>query len=436
MMRPTAKTALLFAVSIPLALIVVVAWRDYWYCALYLPCLTLAAALLDATMTIPRRRLAAETEAPRRLYIGERGRMRVALSCGDWPRRVSVWAILELEGDADEPAVVEGALEDGRLEFELDIVPHRRGQLKPIALWLRWRGPLGLVEQRIRRPLDDVIDVVPNVRGIHEEALNFFANDWSYGVKSQRMRGEGSEFDKLCEYSQGMDNRFIDWKRSARHRKLLAKEFRQERNHQIILGFDTGHLMLEPLNGVPRLDHAIRAGLVLGWISLYGGDLVGGCGFDVRFRSFIQPGRGMPYFTHVQRFAAALDYRTEETNFTLGLMELGARLKRRGLVVLFSEFVDTISAELLLESLQQLQRKHVVVFVTMRDPMLAGLTEAEPRRFTAAAEAVIADDFLRERSIVLERMSRMGIHCLDVPEQLVSSALLNRYLMIKQRGLL
>ncbi|MDL2210886.1 DUF58 domain-containing protein, partial [Desulfovibrio sp. OttesenSCG-928-O18] len=333
-----------------------------------------------------------------------------------------------------EPVV--GVMEQGRLAFDLAVVPKRRGQIAIAALWLRWRGPLKLIEARIRRAVDETIDVVPDVHGIHEAALQFFARDAVFGMKTQRLRGEGTEFEALCEYTQGMDTRFMDWKRSARHRKMLCKEFRQERNHQVVFGFDTGHLMLEPIDGMPKLDHAIKAGLLLSWISLHGGDLVGGCGFDARFRNFIKPGRGMPYFAQLQRFTAGLEYRAEETNFTLGLAELNARLQRRALVVLFTEFVDTIAAELLLESLQLMVKRHVVVFVTLRDPMLARLQGAAPDDFTSVAQSVIADDFLRERSIVLERVARLGVHCLDVPAGTLSAALLNRYLLIKQRGLL
>lgn len=56
--------------------------------------------------------------------------------------------------------------------------------------------------------------------------------------------------------------------------------------------------------------------------------------------------------------------------------------------------------------------------------------------FASAARAVTADDLLRERAVVLERVARMGVHCLDVPAGELSPALLNRYLAIKQRGLL
>ena len=56
------------------------------------------------------------------------------------------------------------------------------------------------------------------------------------------------------------------------------------------MAFDTGYLMLEPVDGITRLDHAINAGLVLAWVSLQGGDLVGTYGFDARVRQFIGAG--------------------------------------------------------------------------------------------------------------------------------------------------
>lgn len=436
MMRPTPKAVLLFAVSIPLAIVIITSWSAIWYAAVYFPVGVLIYMLADFYLALPIGRLQSYIHTPIQLFVGQDGVVTVGLRAESYQRPVKIEALLELGGDADDPVIFKGTMHNGKLELKNAIVPRRRGQVVVKALWLRWHGPFGAVELNRRQVIDETIAVVPDVKGIYDTALQFFTRDAIYGTKTQRMRGEGTEFEDLCEYSQGMDSRFIDWKRSARHRKLLCKEFRQERNHQIVFGFDTGHLMLEPIDGMPKLDQAIKAGLLLSWVSLYNGDLVGGCGFDVRFHSFIKPGRGMTYFQQFQRFTAGLQYRTEETNFTLGLAELNARLQRRALVVLFTEFIDTISAELLIESLQLMVRKHVVIFVTMRDPMLTSLQDARPQNFSNVSEAVIANDFLRERAIVLERVARMSVHCLDVPAGGLSAALLNRYLMIKQRGLL
>ena len=79
--------------------------------------------------------------------------------------------------------------------------------------------------------------------------------------------------------------------------------------------------------------------------------------------------------------------------------------------------VDTVTAELMIESTQRLARKHVVVFVTLRDAVLHGIADAPPTSFGRVAESVIAHDFLRDRMTVFERLGRLGVHCLDVPSR-------------------
>jgi uncharacterized protein (DUF58 family) len=288
----------------------------------------------------------------------------------------------------------------------------------------------------VTSPLSCPIDTVQDVKGLHEAALTFFFRQADPGQKSQPFRGEGSEFDSLVEYQQGMDNRFIDWKRSARHRKLLAKDFKQERNHQIVLGFDTGRLTREDIFGRPRLDHYVRAALLMGWVALVSGDLVGAADFSLALNAFLKPNRGQSFFPRLQSFTSALDYGLNETNFVAGLADLKARIPHRSLIVIFTEFIDTISAEFLLEGLAMLIKKHAVLFVSAPEPRLNDLRDIPPNSLRDMATSVIADSFIRDRAIVLERITRLGVHTVDVPPRAMSAAILNRYLAIKQRGLL
>jgi uncharacterized protein (DUF58 family) len=435
-MNPTPRAVLIFAAGAPLALMLVVARPGLWVLAIAYGLIVLTALAIDALLGAPLRGIAISARIPSSAAIGESVALGFDFAARQLARRVRLDLLLERRG-ALEPtkgeAIVLGA---GAAQAILALRPLRRGQIHVDALWVSWRGPLGLARFVRRVGLDKAIDILPNVRGVQAAALQFFANDAIYGVKAQRQRGEGSEFEALREYTPGADPRHIDWKRSARHRKLLVKEFDTERNHPVVIAFDTGHLMLEPIDGIPRLDHAVNAGLLLGWIGLRAGDLVGVFGFDARVRVYHPPIRGLAHFAQIQRAAAAIAYHTEETNFTLALADLERRLKRRSLVILFTEFVDTIAAELLLEGLGRLASKHVVALVTLRDPALRALADERPRDFAAVAEAVIAGNFQRERQTVLERMERMGLHCLDVAAGELSIALINRYLLIKQRGLI
>jgi uncharacterized protein (DUF58 family) len=437
MIRPTARMVLIFACGIPLALFVVIYNPALWPLSFNYGALLLLVTGTDFLLALQPRGLAVRITAPERLSIGEPGEITVALAAARYRRSARLELIAEQRGEVDPPKLVECGLVGGaEARVGLPVVPRRRGRINLDAVWMRWRGPLALIEFTRRVDVDRAIDVVPNVRGVHGTTLQFFVQEAIYGIKAQHQKGEGAEFEALREYMPGLDSRFIDWKHSARHRKLLCKEFRTERNHQVIMAFDTGYLMLEPVEGLTRLDHAINAGLVLAWVSLQGGDLVGTYGFDATVRQYTNPQRGVSSFPRIQRATAELEYRHQETNFTLGLAELNARLKRRALVILFTDFVDTITAELLIESMQRVANRHLVVFVTQRGSTLQRAVDAAPNQFADVAKAVIAQEFLRDRSIVFQRLERLGIHCLDVPSGGLSVALINRYLLIKQRGLI
>jgi uncharacterized protein (DUF58 family) len=437
MIRPTGRAVLIFVAGIPLALFVVIYNPSLWVLSFNYGVLVLLAIGSDVLLAFPPRLLSVKVSTPDKLYIGERGAITATISATRYRRATRFELIAEQSGDVDPAEIVAGELPVGHeTRIALPVAPRRRGRVKVDRIWVRWRGPLSLVEFTQRLPVDRSIDVLPNVRGVHGAALQFFVQEAIYGVKTQQQKGEGTEFEALREYTPGLDSRFIDWKHSARHRKLLCKEFRTERNHQVIMAFDTGYLMLEPVDGITRLDHAINAGLVLAWVSLQGGDLVGTYGFDAAVRQYLGPIRGVSSFARIQRATAELDYHHQETNFTLGLAELNARLKRRALVILFTDFVDTVTAELLIESMQRIANRHVIVFVTQRGSVLQQAVDAAPQRFADVAQAVIAHDFLRERSIVFERLERLGVHCLDVPSRGLAVALINRYLLIKQRGLI
>ena len=401
MIQPTRRAVLIFAAGLPLALLVAGIAPSAWVVALDYSVLALLVILADAVLALPARHLTAGIACPERLFIGEAGALTATIDTAGYRRTLRLELLAEQQGDLDPPVIVAVAvLPNEPATASLKLVPRRRGRVSIERIWLRWQGPLSLVQCVHRIPVARTIDVLPNIRGVRDTAVQFLAREALFGNRIQLERGEGSEFDALKDHVPGMDTRSIDWTHSARHRKLISKEFRIERNHPIILAFDTGHLMLEPIDGMPRLDHAINAGLLLAWIALRGGDLVGSYGFDAAVRHYAAPVRGMTGLGHLQRATAELSYHHEETNFALGLAELAVRLRRRALVVLFTDFVDTTTAELLLESLQRISNRHVVLFVTLRDSVLQNIVDAPPDRFEDVTKSVVAHDMLRDREIV------------------------------------
>lgn len=325
----------------------------------------------------------------------------------------------------------QGALPDIRVG-EIEIVPIRRGTGALDDLWLRWSGPLKLAQRQVHRPLDRPVRIWPDLSPVRSPTLQAFLRDAQFGLMARRIRGEGTQFEALSEYEAGMDRRRIDWKASARHTRLYARENEAERDNQIVFAFDCGQAMCEPIDGLPRIDRAVSAALLAAYVALKGGDRVALFGFADKPEVMTPFALDARHFHRLQTAAASLDYVPREPNFTLALATLTARLKRRSLIVLFSDFADPTSAELMVESLERLVHRHVVIFVTMEDSELAGLTEAEPTRLRDIATAVAADGLARQRALVLRRLRRLGIDVIEAPWQSIGLRLLDRYLMAKR----
>ncbi len=437
MIHPAPRTAVLFAAVVPLTVVLVLWDEGLWATGLYLLAAAGVATAIDAVLALPGRAVVIDTDTPAVAGIGGPAALAVTLRTESGRPTARAEIVLEgsdLLGPQNTASVALSANRETRIDFPLR--PRRRGILTLHRLWLRWRGPLGLVTVRRIEELRHDVSVVPNIAAVREAAVRFSLLGLGAGLKPQDQQGDGSEFDALRDYVPGLDRRTIDWKHSARHHKLVCKEFRAEKNHQIILAYDTGYLMREPLGDIPKLDHAVNAGLTLSYTGLRNGDRVGMFAFDSQVRSFHRPSGGLGHFAWLQRAAADLNYEQEETNYTLGLMNLSGRLQRRSLIILHTDFVDTTTAELMVENLGRLAGRHLVVFVTLRDADLDHVAQSAPASVRQTARAVVAQGILRERHVVLERLHRLGVHCIEAPYDQVGTALINRYLAIKQQDLI
>jgi len=434
---PTARAIFLMLLGLPLMVGIALLRPELWIVSAGWIGLTAGLIFLDAMIGPALRAFRIDVEAPTILYSGGSDPLPVTFrfTRGSLPGRLEV--MLETNELLDDiPSRGLRGWEGNERRYEFTLTPLRRGTARLVQLWCRWQGPLGLVQKRHVETLNVDIVVTPNIRWVKDEAVRLFSRDAEFGIKTQIERGDGSEFDALREFTSGMDRRAIDWKHSARHRNLLAKEFRTERNHNIVFAFDTGRLMSEPLGGVPKIDRAINAGLLLSYVSLRNGDRTMYYGFDARpglSTGFLSGSRS---FLKMQGLAAGLDYSTEESNFTLALSTLASQLERRSLVIIFSDFVDTISAELMLENVRRLTDRHLVLFATFEDEALSSMADAPPETTDDVTRAVIAGTLLAERDVVLRRLQRMGVQVIETRPELFGGALISRYLEIKKRDML
>ncbi len=436
MIYPTRTAVLAAAAGVPVTLVVAAAAPQLWYAGIAWPLAVVLLTLADALAA--HRPSDAAVEVPANAFVGATVDSKVTVTLGG-PRPPAeaevALSVNPLIAVADEdPLPVE--LEDGRGAALLPLVMLRRGAGRIEHIWLRWHGPLALAWQQRRIAIDTPLLILPDVRPVRERGAKVFQRHALQGLIAQINRGDGTDFDALVEYRSGMDRRAIDWKQSARHLKLHAKEFRSERNNQIVFAIDGGRQMSEPVAGLPRVDRAVSAMLLAGWVALKLGDRVALHAFDSRPRIASGLISGSAAFPELQRLAADIDYSAEETNYTFALTTLATRLTRRSMIVLFTEFTDLTSAGFMVRAAKRMVETHLLLVVVLRDEELEAIADALPQRPEDVTRAVTAAALIRDRRLALTRLQHLGVHVIESEYDRVGERLVAGYLDLKRRNLL
>lgn len=430
---PTARAAWFAAIAAPVALVIGAVSPGAWLAAPIAAGLLLALIVIDGALA--GKVSSWDVLAPDDAEVGEPAILRLEVRFASGPEG-KVDAALQFDprlaagGRAD--MIVRPGYEAGTLSGTCSLEPNRRGTASLDRAWLRWTGPLGLGARQQTRELQQEVRIWPDLSPVRAPELQMFLRDAQIGLLARRIRGEGTQFEALSEYEPGMDRRRIDWKASARHTKLYARENESERNNQIVLAFDCGQSMCEPVDGLPRIDRAVSAGLTCAYVALKGNDRVALFGFAERpevITPFVSDVRG---FNRLQSAAAGLDYHNAEANFTLALATLSAKLQRRSLIVLFSDFADPTAAQLMVESIGRLVKKHLVLFVTITDSELEELVSESPGDLATLARSVTADTLVKQRATVLEQLRQLGVDVVEAPWQDIGYSLIDRYFEIRR----
>jgi uncharacterized protein (DUF58 family) len=431
---PTRNAVIAAAAGAPLALLLAAVEPGKWFLALAWPLAVLALVAVDAVRGIAS--ATARLDIPDHAYVGETRDCKVTVSIGSGVKKASV---------AFQTSPLVAAEDDGRVRIQLEngggtaLLPLemlRRGVARFERVWLRWTGPLGLAWNQGIVALDEAFPIVPDLRPALNEGTQIFQRYAIEGLLSQLARGEGADFDALTEFQTGMDRRSIDWKQSGRHGKLLAKQYRTERNNQIVFAIDSGRQMCEPVAGLPRVDRCISAMLLTAWVALKLGDRVALNAFDSQPRLASGLVSGSRAFADLQRVAAEIDYSAEETNYTFALTMLAARLTRRSMIIMFTEFTDTVSADFLLRAMRRLVETHLVVLIVLRDEELEEFATAQPQSADDVTRAITASSLLKERRVVISRLQHLGVHIVECEHNKVNERLVQSYLQLKKRDLL
>lgn len=315
------------------------------------------------------------------------------------------------------------------------IHPSRRGRFGLSELVVRVDGPLGLASRQRSRVLDTVLRVFPPFRSKDEAELRINrARILDVGLRSARGRGGGTEFEQLEEYNPDHEFRRIDWSATARTGKAVVRTYRAERNQHVLMLLDNGRVMAGRVDGVPRVEHAMDAVMMLTAVATRLGDRTGLVIFDRQVRAVVPPSAARHQFGRVVEAMYRLEPELAESDYRGAFAYALSRFTRRALVVVLTELAEAAVEETLIPALPVIARHHIVMVAGVLDPDVKRwatepATDGEAAYRKAAAVAALA----RRRQTVA-RLRAAGATVIDAPPGRLAPELADAYLRVKATG--
>lgn len=321
-----------------------------------------------------------------------------------------------------------------RLPYKLTPLERGNAEFGNISFWLK--GSLGLVWKRGESSAARTIKFYPGLALIEKRRLQVRRPSADEHVRALRKHGEGTEFESLREYAVGDDSRLIHWGTTARKGRMIVRQNRVERSQNVFLVLDAGRMMTARVMGKTKLDHSLNAALMLAYGALELGDKVGVMVVGQDVRVFLPPSKTPGQFGRILDATYALPAKMEEPRFYRALSGVSARLKRRSLVVIFTDLIDERASEGLMRYSLALLPRHLPLVVALSDTELVALADRIPEEKQELYRQGVAAEMLDRREHFLARLSSVGVMTLDTPADQISVAVLDRYLDIKTRNLL
>ena len=396
----------------------------------------LVVALVDWAMAVPPSALTLERSVPAIVTLGDQVELQWRLHN---PANRQVRAVL---ADRLVPSLGAAArrfpfaVRPGRSAIgRTTLTPRRRGRFPLDEITVRVAGPLGLAARQSRLSVPTTLRVYPAFASRKEAELRLErARVQEIGLRSARGRGGGSAFETLREYGPDDDFRRIDWAATARRRVPIVRTYRAERNQTVLLLLDCGRVMAGRCDGVPRLEHAMDAALLLTVVAGRLGDRVGLLAFDSDLRAAVGPSAGGDPLGRVTEAMYQLEPSLVESDYRGAFARTLARWHRRALLVLFTELTEAVVEESLLPALPLIARDHVVVIAAVRDPEVEAWMGESPTDAAIVYRRAAASAAMEERRRTVARLRAVGATVVDAGPGRLAPELADAYLAVKATG--
>ncbi|HEY5851234.1 MAG TPA: DUF58 domain-containing protein [Lysobacter sp.] len=319
--------------------------------------------------------------------------------------------------------------------FDYHLCANARGDFRFEGVQLRLHSPLRLWWHSRVAGSEQAVRVYPNFAPLARFAM-FSAEQASrlVGAHLRRRRGEGTDFHQMREYRIGDSMRQIDWKATARARRLISREYQDEKNQQLVLLLDTGRRLLARDGEMAHFDHVLDASLVVAYLALRQGDAVGLLASGGA-TTWVPPRRGVGGIDELLRASYALQPQPVATDFLAAATELSLRQRRRSLVMMVTNLRDEDMDDVL-AAVQMLRKRHLVCVASLREGSLDSALGENVQDLSQAIRAGATAQYLEQRNAAHEALRNHGVMVLDVACDKLAASLVEKYLSVKRDGLL
>ena len=322
-----------------------------------------------------------------------------------------------------------------KFTYDYFLVPPERGEEYFRATFLRLNCPFGLAQKQIRLNTEHPVKVYPNILALREfQLLNQQGRLREAGIRKSRLRGMGTEFESLRDYSEGDDFRKVDWKATARRGKIIVREYEVERNQAVILCIDCGRHMMAEIGGIRKLDLVLDSILMVIQSALTAGDNVGLLAYGADIIRYIAPKKGHRQLGILLNAMYNLVAEPVESDPIRAFGYLSSRHKRRSLLINFTAVEDRDQARDVIQSFGVFSRNHIALLANINDPRFREILRNEPEDSDSLFRFASAHFLTDERRQAANMLRTAHINVLDSEPQDLAGDLVNFYLDVKTRG--
>ena len=188
------------------------------------------------------------------------------------------------------------------------------------------------------------------------------------GLHKSPYHGFSVEFSEHRAYMQGDNLKDVDWKVFGKTEKYFIKQYEEETNLRSYIFLDTSNSMAySSEKNISKLNYSITLAAALSYLMIHQQDAVGLTLYSEKINKFLPPKSSRAYLQEILKSLINVTP-SEKTNTAESLSEGAEKLKRRGLVVIISDFFDDINS--VLKALKHFSyKKNEVIVFQILDPM-------------------------------------------------------------------